>query len=146
VMEESISIAYTVAKIKLHVIRPATPDRPSFFNLNFIHLHAPEGAISKDGPSAGITLATCLLSLALNQPVLPSIAMTGELTLSGKVLRIGGLKEKTIAAKREGVTNIIFPKANLADWDELPDHIKDGLTPHPVDTYNQVFSICFPAY
>ncbi len=152
VMEESISIAYSVAKKFLYQYEKNNKEdedtfdkKPvSFFANNLIHLHAPEGAIMKDGPSAGITLTTCLLSLAMNCPVRPNVAMTGELTLSGKVLRIGGLKEKTIAAKREGVKDILFPKSNLADWEEIPDHIKDGMIPHPVGSYQEVFDVCFP--
>lgn len=140
VMEESTTIAYTVAKSMLFQIN-STSD---FFHANVIHIHAPEGAVPKDGPSAGITIATSLLSLALNTSVKQGTAMTGELTLSGKVLRIGGLKEKTIAAKREGMTCVIFPKSNQADWEELPAHIKDGLTPQPVESFRQVFDLCFP--
>lgn len=96
------------------------------------------------GPSAGITMATSLISLALNKPVDASIAMTGELTLTGKVLQIGGLKEKTIAAKRSKVNTILYPKDNQADWDELPEHVREGITGIPVDTYDDVFKICFP--
>lgn len=95
------------------------------------------------GPSAGITMATSLISLALNVPVPSDIAMTGELTVTGKVLQIGGLKEKTIAAKRSKVTTILFPKDNQADWEELPEHVKEGIKGIPVDTYHDVFKICF---
>lgn len=95
------------------------------------------------GPSAGITMATSLVSLALNEPVPSDIAMTGELTVTGKVLQIGGLKEKTIAAKRSKITTILFPKDNQADWEELPDHVKEGIKGIPVDTYDDVFKICF---
>lgn len=139
VMEESSTIAYTVAKgylLKYH-------SDNKFFDKNMLHLHVPEGATPKDGPSAGITMAISLLSLALNKPVNPSLSMTGELTITGKVLRIGGLKEKTIAAKRANVTCIIFPKANEADWKMLPNHIKEGLEPHMVDTFDEVFQLCF---
>lgn len=95
------------------------------------------------GPSAGITMTTALLSLALNQPVDPNIAMTGELTVTGKVLQIGGLKEKVIAAKRVQVTKIIFPKDNEADWEELEDYIKKDIIGVPVDNYADVFKIVF---
>lgn len=139
VMEESSTIAYTVAKGYLLKYYPDN----KFFDKNMLHLHVPEGATPKDGPSAGITMTISLLSLALNKPVNPSLAMTGELTITGKVLRIGGLKEKTIAAKRANVTRVIFPKANEADWKMLPDHIKEGLEPHMVDTFDQVFQLCF---
>lgn len=88
-------------------------------------------------------MVTSLLSLALNKAVNPDIAMTGELTVTGKVLKIGGLKEKTIAAKRSNVHTILFPKDNLPDWEELPDHIKEGMNGVPVDYYDDVFKICF---
>ncbi len=82
---------------------------------------SPRGAVQKDGPSAGITMATSLLSLALDVPIDPTVAMTGELTLTGKVLRIGGLREKTVAARRAGSKIVIFPQDNLSDWLELPE-------------------------
>lgn len=88
-------------------------------------------------------MVTSLISLALNVPVKSNIAMTGEITVTGKVLQIGGLKEKTIAAKRSSVNTILFPKDNQADWDDLPDHIKEGMTGIPVDTYDDVFKVCF---
>jgi Lon-like ATP-dependent protease len=95
------------------------------------------------GPSAGITMTTALLSLALDQSIDPNIAMTGELTVTGKVIQIGGLKEKVIAAKRAQVTKILFPKDNEADWEELEDYIKKDLTGVPVDNYTDVFKIVF---
>ncbi|KAK9767193.1 ATP-dependent Lon protease pim1 [Basidiobolus ranarum] len=134
VMKESSSIAYTYAKSL--VARRFESNK--FFEKASIHLHVPEGATPKDGPSAGVTMATALLSLALNKPILPTVAMTGELTLTGKVLKIGGLKEKTIAAKRSGVTRIIFPKANLPDWEELPENIREGIEGYPVDWYEEI--------
>jgi Lon-like ATP-dependent protease len=88
-------------------------------------------------------MTTALLSLALNKPVSSNIAMTGELTVTGKVLKIGGLKEKTIAAKRSKVDTILFPKDNQADWDELPEYIKEGLTGVPCDTYKDVYDVVF---
>jgi ATP-dependent Lon protease len=88
-------------------------------------------------------MTTSLLSLALNKPVLKDVAMTGELTLTGKVLKIGGVKEKTIAAKRSGVKDIIFPASNKSDWDELPEYIKEGLIPHFVNWYDEIFDIVF---
>lgn len=116
VMKESTTIAYSFAKA---FMVKTFPDN-QFFNHAKMHLHVPDGAVSKDGPSAGITMATSLLSLALDTPVNPTIAMTGELTLTGKVLRIGGLREKTVAARRAGCKTIIFPKDNMSDWLELP--------------------------
>ncbi|KAI8992637.1 ATP-dependent protease La [Pilobolus umbonatus] len=139
VMKESTSIAYTYAKSLM-----ATHfQKNKFFDKAKVHLHCPAGAVPKDGPSAGVTMATALISLALNKPVSPNIAMTGELTVTGKVLKIGGLKEKTIAAKRANVTTILFPKDNLSDWEELEDYIKEGLTGVPCDTYQDVYNIVF---
>ena len=117
VMKESTVIAYSFAKSILARLFPEN----KFFDKAKVHLHCPEGAVQKDGPSAGITMATSLLSLALNQPLNPTIAMTGELTVTGKVLRIGGLREKTVAARRAGAKTIIFPADNMSDWLELPE-------------------------
>lgn len=139
VMEESSSIAYTFSK--KFISEKFTEN--SFLLQQNIHLHFPEGAVSKDGPSAGITIATALISLALNRPVAANFAMTGELTLTGRVLKIGGLREKTVAARNSGVTNLIFPSANLADWEELPKFLREGITPHPVERYESVFSTVF---
>ena len=116
VMKESTAIAYSFAK---SVMAKNYPEN-HFFDKAKLHLHCPEGAVQKDGPSAGITMATSLLSLALNKPLDPTIAMTGELTVTGKVLRIGGLREKTVAARRAGSKMIIFPNDNISDWLELP--------------------------
>jgi Lon-like ATP-dependent protease len=88
-------------------------------------------------------MATSLLSLALNKPVIHDVAMTGEITLTGKILKIGGVKEKAIAAKRSGVKTIIFPQANKSDWDELEDYLKDGLDAHFVSWYEEIFDIVF---
>lgn len=117
VMKESTIIAYSFAK---SVMAKNFPEN-RFFDKAKIHLHCPEGAVQKDGPSAGITMATSLLSLALDRPLDPTIAMTGELTVTGKVLRIGGLREKTVAARRAGSKMIIFPNDNMSDWLELPE-------------------------
>ena len=89
-------------------------------------------------------MATSLLSLALGTPVIPNVAMTGELTLTGKILKIGGVKEKTIAAKRSGVEQIIFPKANQSDWEDLPEYIRENLQVHFVEWYDEIFQIVFP--
>ncbi|KOS18357.1 Lon protease -like protein [Escovopsis weberi] len=140
VMKESTSIAYSFVK-SLMVTK--FPDN-DFFDKAKMHLHVPDGAVSKDGPSAGITMATSLLSLALDTPVNPEVAMTGELTLTGKVLRIGGLREKTVAARRAGCKTIIFPQDNLSDWLELPQTIKSGIEGCPVSWYSEVFDLIFP--
>ena len=117
VMKESSSIAYSFTKA--FMVRKF-PDN-HFMQRAKIHMHVPEGSVPKDGPSAGVTMTTSLLSLALEEPVLSTVAMTGELTLTGKVLRIGGLREKTVAARRAGCEKIIFPRDNLSDWLELPE-------------------------
>ena len=117
VMKESTIIAYSFAK---SVMARRFPEN-KFFEKAKLHLHCPEGAVQKDGPSAGITMATSLLSLALDRALDPTVAMTGELTVTGKVLRIGGLREKTVAARRAGAKTIIFPEDNMSDWLELPE-------------------------
>jgi len=139
VMVESTEIAYTYIRAFLDSDESAR----GFFKDNFIHLHVPAGATPKDGPSAGITMATAIHSLALNKPVRKGFAMTGELTLTGQVMPIGGVKEKTIAAKRAKVADLIFPAGNKQDFDELPDHIRKGLKARFVHTYKEVADICF---
>ncbi|KAJ2629536.1 ATP-dependent Lon protease pim1 [Coemansia sp. RSA 1290] len=134
VMKESSTLAYTYVR---SLVNRTDPDN-RFFSRHVIHLHVPEGATPKDGPSAGVTMATALLSLAQNKPLRPDVAMTGELTLTGRVLKIGGLKEKTIAARRSGVKRILFPKANIADWEELPANVKEGIEGCPVEWYEQI--------
>lgn len=137
VMSESIQIAYTYSR------KFASERQNNFLDKHSIHIHVPEGATPKDGPSAGITITTALLSLAFNKPVIPDLAMTGEISLTGKVLPIGGLKEKMVAAKREGVKTVILPKQNMHHWDELSDILKEGLKPHFVEEYNEVYDIAF---
>ncbi|SMN18490.1 similar to Saccharomyces cerevisiae YBL022C PIM1 ATP-dependent Lon protease, involved in degradation of misfolded proteins in mitochondria [Maudiozyma saulgeensis] len=140
VMKESSRLAYSFSKMFLANKFPEN----RFFQQASIHLHCPEGATPKDGPSAGVTMATSFLSLALNRSIEPTVAMTGELTLTGKVLRIGGLREKAVAAKRSGAKTIIFPKDNWSDWEELPANVKEGLTPLPADWYGDIFKKLFP--
>ncbi|CAH8602284.1 unnamed protein product [Heterobilharzia americana] len=108
-----------------------------------IHLHVPQGATPKDGPSAGITMVTALLSLACDKPVRPDLAMTGEVSLTGKVLPVGGIKEKIIAAKRGGIKILILPEANRKDFDDLASFIKEGLDIHFVQHYKEVFPVAF---
>ncbi|KAG7795619.1 hypothetical protein KL929_003970 [Ogataea haglerorum] len=139
VMKESVRIAYSFSK--MYLAKKFAENR--FFDRAQIHLHCPEGATPKDGPSAGVAITSSFLSLALNKPLRPDVAMTGELTLTGRVLRIGGLKEKTLAARRSGVNTVIFPKDNLADWHELQDNVKEGITPVPVEWYDEVFATLF---
>ncbi|KAH3678421.1 hypothetical protein WICMUC_001438 [Wickerhamomyces mucosus] len=133
VMKESSKISFAVAKQYI---------KTDYFKKHNINLHCPEGATPKDGPSAGITLTTALISLALNVP-LPSIAMTGEITLTGKVLRIGGLKEKLIAAKRNGVDTLFLPKDNKGDYDDLPENLKEGFDVTFVENYSSIYEKLF---
>lgn len=139
VMKESAQIAWSYLASK---IKDYAPEKV-FFEKSFVHMHIPEGATPKDGPSAGITMVTALLSLILDKPVNDSLAMTGEITLTGRILPIGGLKEKLIAARRSKIKNLIFPKGNLRDYDELPDYLKKGLNIHFVEHYDEVFKIAF---
>ncbi|KAF2636902.1 ATP-dependent protease La [Massarina eburnea CBS 473.64] len=140
VMKESTSVAYSFAKG--YFTREFPKNR--FFEYARIHLHCPEGAVPKDGPSAGITMATSLLGLALDKQIREGVAMTGELTVTGKVLRIGGLREKTVAARRAGAKTVIFPADNMSDWLELPENIKEGIEGRPVSWYSEVFNFVFP--
>ena len=103
----------------------------------------PEGATPKDGPSAGIALTSSLISLALNKPINKNIAMTGEISLKGKVMKIGGLKEKLIAANREGVTDVLLPLENRETAEDLSDDIKNNLKFHFVENYKEVYDILF---
>ncbi len=140
VMKESAQIAWSY--VQSHVSRYA--GSIPFFEKSQIHIHIPEGATPKDGPSAGITMTSALFSLLLNRPMQENLGMTGELTLTGKVLPIGGLKEKLIAARRSQLNVLIFPKENLRDYDELPEFLKKGIEVHFVDHYDEVFLIAFP--
>lgn len=101
---------------------------PDFHEKNDIHIHVPEGAVPKDGPSAGITMATALISALTGIPVSKEVGMTGEITLRGRVLPIGGLKEKTLSAHRAGLTKIILPAENEKDLDDIPESVKENLT------------------
>ncbi len=139
VMKESSQIAWNYVHSTLERFVPGC----HFFEKAQVHLHIPEGATPKDGPSAGITMATALFSLLKGCSVPEDLGMTGELTLMGKVLAIGGVKEKVIAARRAGLTTLIFPKDNMRDFEELPIYIKDGLNVHFVDWYEEVFDVAF---
>jgi ATP-dependent Lon protease len=139
VMKESAEIAYSYVMSRL----PEFGVTEKFFDESFIHLHVPEGATPKDGPSAGVTMATALLSLARNQRPKRPLAMTGELTLTGEVLAVGGIREKVIAAKRAGIRELVLPEPNRRDYEELPDHIRKGLTVHFAARYGDVFEVVF---
>ena len=139
VMMESSQIAYTVARSRLAVI----DDSNQFFDKNDIHMHVPEGATPKDGPSAGIAMVCSMLSLALEKPIHNDLAMTGEISLTGKVLPVGGIKEKIMGGRRAGIKTIILPAANQRDFDEIPDYLKEGLDVHFAEEYDEVFDVVF---
>ena len=141
IMKESAAIAMTLAH-KLGTERYGVDT--SWFEKNHIHLHIPEGATPKDGPSAGITMATALLSLVRGKVVSDRLVMTGELSLTGRVLPIGGLKEKTIAAQRNKAKHIIIPKQNVRDLDEIPDIVKKGIEFHAVERFDEVLALALP--
>lgn len=137
VMKESATIAYDYvrANAKKYKIQPEV------FEKNDIHIHVPEGAVPKDGPSAGVTLTTALVSSLSDTPVKANLAMTGEVTLRGNVLPIGGLKEKYMAAHRCGITTIVIPKANVKDLDDVPATVKESVNFVPVERVSQVLDV-----
>ncbi|CAD6222375.1 unnamed protein product [Miscanthus lutarioriparius] len=139
VMKESAQIAHTVGRA---VLLEKEPDNQFFANSK-LHLHVPAGSTPKDGPSAGCTMITSMLSLAMGKPVKKDLAMTGEVTLTGRILPIGGVKEKTIAARRSAIKTLIFPAANKRDFDELASNVKEGLEVHFVDTYREIYDLAF---
>ncbi len=139
VMVESSEIAYSF--VMAHLVDFGVDSE--FLDQHFVHLHVPAGATPKDGPSAGITMATALVSMTTGKTVRKKLGMTGELTLTGRVLPIGGLKEKVIAARRAGLATLIFPEDNRKDFEEIPDYLKEGLTIHFVRTFNDVYNIAF---
>ncbi|GHU23922.1 Lon protease [Spirochaetia bacterium] len=141
VMKESATIAMTFAQ-KLGTERYGID--PEWFEKNHIHLHIPEGATPKDGPSAGITMATALVSLVRGKTIMENLVMTGELSLTGQVLPIGGLKEKTVAAARNKAKYIIIPKQNIRDLDEIPDNIKQSIEFFPVERFEEVLALALP--
>ncbi len=134
VMKESAEIALDYVKAHAKELKID----PSFFSKHDIHIHVPEGAVPKDGPSAGVTLTTALVSALTNTPVYSDLAMTGEVTLRGNVLPIGGLREKSLAANRAGISKILFPKGNLRDLDEVPSAVREKMTYVPVENMSQV--------
>jgi len=107
------------------------------------HVHVPAGAVPKDGPSAGVTIATALVSLLRDQPVKSTVGMTGEITLQGQVLPIGGVKQKVLAAHRMGLTEVILPKRNERDLDDVPDNVRADITFHLADVYDDVLAAAF---
>jgi ATP-dependent Lon protease len=136
VMKESAQAALSYVKS----ISGKLKLKSSIFKENDFHIHIPEGAIPKDGPSAGVALITALVSVVSNRKVKAGIAMTGEITLQGRVLPIGGLKEKLIAAYRDGITTVYFPKKNEKDLEEVPDYVKKKIKLIPVEKVDQILS------
>ncbi|XP_034122722.1 lon protease homolog, mitochondrial isoform X3 [Drosophila guanche] len=141
VMKESAQISLTVARNFVFMRDPNN----QYLETQNIHLHVPEGAVPKDGPSAGVTIITALISLATGKSVRNDVAMTGEISLRGKVLPVGGIKEKTIAARRSGVSCLILPVDNKKDFEELPKFITEGLEVHFAANYEDVYNIAFSA-
>ncbi|WP_256729325.1 endopeptidase La [Treponema parvum] len=141
VMKESAEIALNWVKRSILEQKIKESD---WFEKNVIHLHIPEGATPKDGPSAGITMATTFMSLLTGRVIKSNLAMTGELSLTGQVLPIGGLREKTVAARRNGIKTIIIPKGNVRDLDEIPVHVKSGIKFLPVTRVEEVMDLVFP--
>lgn len=139
VMKESVNIAYTYARSFLNAKSPEN----DFFKRHQLHIHVPEGAVEKDGPSAGVAMATSLISIATATPLRPHIAMTGELSLTGKVLPVGGIKEKILAARRSGANTVILPAGNRRDADELPLYVKESVDIRFANEYEDAFNLAF---
>jgi ATP-dependent Lon protease len=138
-MRESAEIAY--AYVLSNALRFGAD--PKFFREAFVHLHVPAGATPKDGPSAGITMATALLSLARDEPLSRRIAMTGELTLTGQVFPVGGIREKVIAARRASIRELILPADNQGDFEQVPAHIRKGFKVHFLAEFEEVVKLLF---
>ena len=136
VMSESVQMAFSFVKAR----SPAYGIRPSIFNRKDLHIHLPEGAVPKDGPSAGIGMVTAMVSTLTGIPVRAEVAMTGEVTLRGRVLAIGGLKEKLLAALRGGIKTVLIPEENRKDLAEIPANIKEGLEIVPVSHVDEVLA------
>ena len=137
VMKESVSAAWSVVRSRAESVG-LTPD---FYEKKDIHVHVPEGATPKDGPSAGIAMTLAMVSAFTKIPVRADVAMTGEITLRGEVLPIGGLKEKLLAALRGGIKHVLIPKDNVKDLEEIPENVKTGLTIHPVKWIDEVLTL-----
>ena len=136
-MKESAQAALSLVKSQSE----ALGIDPAIFQKSDIHVHVPAGAIPKDGPSAGVTMTTAMASLLTGRPVKHTVGMTGEVTLQGRVLPIGGLKQKVLAAHAAGVTDVILPERNLQDLDDVPEHVRDELTFHPVMSLDEVLEL-----
>lgn len=134
VMEESAQAA--LSYVRAHAAEYNID--PNFFEKSDIHLHVPAGATPKDGPSAGVTMTTALISLLTQKSIRPEVGMTGEITLRGQVLPVGGIKEKMLAAHRAGLKTIFLPKENKGDLNELPDEVKKSIQFIPVENVKQI--------
>jgi ATP-dependent Lon protease len=141
VMKESAQAAVSFLRSRSSEL--GLPD--DYFAKHDLHIHVPAGAVPKDGPSAGISLATSIVSLLTNRKVDSNLAMTGEITLTGQVLPIGGLKEKVLGAKRAGISKIVLPKRNEIDLDDVPKEVRDTMTFTPVEEISEVFMAAFGA-
>jgi ATP-dependent Lon protease len=139
VMQESAQAA--LSWVRAHTAELGLPE--DWFAVHDVHIHVPAGAVPKDGPSAGVTMATAIASLVRDQPVASDVGMTGEITLTGQVLPIGGLREKSLAAQRAGLKRVIFPRENEADLEELPPETRKALAFVPADTIEDVFAAAF---
>jgi ATP-dependent Lon protease len=138
-MQESAQAA--LSWVRAHTDVVGVPK--NWFATHDVHIHVPAGAVPKDGPSAGVTMATAIVSLLRNQPVSPDVGMTGEITLTGQVLPIGGLREKSLAAQRAGLKRVIAPRENEPDLDDLPAETRNALEFILVDHVEQVFDAAF---
>ncbi len=138
-MKESASAA--LSWVRSHTAELGVPDE--WFESHDLHIHVPAGAVPKDGPSAGVTIATAIASLIRNERVADDVGMTGEITLTGQVLPIGGIREKSLAAQRAGLKRIILPRENVNDLVELPPETRNGLEFIPADTIEDVFAAAF---
>jgi ATP-dependent Lon protease len=137
VMQESVQAALSVVRSRSKALGIAA----DFYQKNDIHIHLPEGATPKDGPSAGIGICTAMVSALTGIPVRADVAMTGEITLRGEVLPIGGLKEKLLAAHRGGIKTVLIPEENVKDLADIPDNVKNRLEIHPVKWIDSVFDM-----
>jgi len=137
VMQESIQAALSVVRSRARTLGIA----PNFYEKSDLHIHLPEGATPKDGPSAGVGICTAMVSALSGIPVRADVAMTGEITLRGEVLPIGGLKEKLLAAQRGGIKVVLIPEENTKDLVEIPDNVKNKLDIHPVKWIEQVLEM-----
>ena len=143
VMQESAQAALSYVRSNAASSSPELPE--DWFATHDIHIHVPAGATPKDGPSAGVAMVTALASLLTGRPVRADVAMTGEITLTGQVLPIGGLKEKSLAAQRNGIRCVIAPALNEQDVDEIPEHLRKDLEFHFVSTVEEVAGDRAPA-